>query len=69
MRLGINFNNIKNVCFNSRTREGATVVFIEAVKTGLVSIHAPVKVRPDELAGMPYTQEVSIHAPVKVRRM
>ena len=32
-------------CFNSRTREGATVETLTATRTGQVSIHAPVKVR------------------------
>ena len=52
--------------FNSRTREGATVEFAPSPSRDMVSIHAPVKVRPprnkDKL-----TVQVSIHAPVKVR--
>ena len=54
-------------CFNSRTREGATLDLKELRWQYGVSIHAPVKVRRNvgiESQGKLY---VSIHAPVKVR--
>ena len=35
------------LCFNSRTREGATSTFFELHFANTVSIHAPVKVRQD----------------------
>ena len=34
-----------SICFNSRTREGATAMIVFMADEGPVSIHAPVKVR------------------------
>ena len=55
-------------CFNSRTCEGATFHSRQLSIHLLVSIHAPVKVRPDINQWVYSTDMVSIHAPVKVRR-
>ena len=54
--------------FNSRTREGATVGDTKGVTYYIVSIHAPVRVRPVSQA-QTNKLNVSIHAPVRVRRM
>ena len=55
-------------CFNSRTREGATCIQYHHLTFLLVSIHAPVKVRPLQAQKDGYQFLVSIHAPVKVRQ-
>ena len=41
--------SILMIGFNSRTREGATIVFCDDDDIKVVSIHAPVKVRPTVL--------------------
>ena len=56
------------VCFNPRTREGATFMFKINNDKDTVSIHAPVKVRPFHCPLSVSSRNVSIHAPVKVRR-
>ena len=58
-----------NKCFNSRTRKGATKLFIDDDNDTQVSIHAPVKVRHTLLPISREAMSVSIHAPVKVRLM
>ena len=54
--------------FNSRTCEGATLMLFHCLPVAEVSIHAPVKVRPDASGAANVFIRVSIHAPVKVRR-
>ena len=61
------FFTIGSICFNSRTRVGATVLFQRFTKLVKVSIHAPVWVRPDTLRLCNHLCRVSIHAPVWVR--
>ena len=58
--------SIRN-CFNPRTREGATEGFERSHWPGIVSIHAPVRVRPALWGAYGQTVRVSIHAPVRVR--
>ena len=53
--------------FNSRTREGATVLYLATSDRAKVSIHAPVKVRHIGYQRDNVRNTVSIHAPVKVR--
>ena len=54
--------------FNPRPREGATGGLEQFRQVFHVSIHAPVKGRPDELMAVYRGETVSIHAPVKGRR-
>ena len=54
-------------CFNSRTRVGATVSTTGETETIMVSIHAPVWVRPYIRMRDKTIRDVSIHAPVWVR--
>ena len=56
----------KDLGFNSRSREGATQVDLQKVATIDVSIHAPVKERPNAYQTLEQ-RRVSIHAPVKER--
>ena len=53
--------------FNSRTCEGATSQDKRSPVQAMVSIHAPVKVRPFPRIFPLKGDAVSIHAPVKVR--
>ena len=53
--------------FNPRPREGATGGLEQFRQVFHVSIHAPVKGRPDELMAVYRGETVSIHAPVKGR--
>ena len=53
--------------FNSRTRVGATTYDAKEINQYLVSIHAPVWVRPYVRTESRTVYEVSIHAPVWVR--
>ena len=60
-------NIAKRLCFNPRTREGATDVVDFDMDKLRVSIHAPVRVRPHSLISFKRASSVSIHAPVRVR--
>ena len=53
--------------FNPRTREGATAYDYLLDKDYVVSIHAPVRVRPKPGQNTRRSRNVSIHAPVRVR--
>ena len=54
-------------CFYPRPREGATPAGMRAEAFHMVSIHAPVRERPDDLVVGPCALHVSIHAPVRER--
>ena len=58
---------MRQICFNSRTCEGATPKRGGKLGQALVSIHAPVKVRLFQKSYNALKLNVSIHAPVKVR--
>ena len=53
--------------FNPRPREGATLIIPGPCRVLAVSIHAPVKGRPEMGMELNERQIVSIHAPVKGR--
>ena len=49
--------------FNSRTREGATAGDVEKLEANIVSIHAPVKVRPHIRRAAPTKQQFQFTHP------
>ncbi len=55
------------MCFDPRPREGATVYVDDPGLAQIVSIHAPVKGRPEVVGQQLEQYLVSIHAPVKGR--
>jgi len=55
--------------FNSRSRKGATSNEVHRLNREVVSIHAPVRERQNELCSDFRYRKVSIHAPVRERRI